>query len=171
MVIGIGFSLLVIAAFGVLSLFLLRGANPARITTWVLTGVFLFCGACLVLGQTASTFTPQGQGDPQSEELARAVQEAAPGWYTVSEIAISVVELLAYVLIIVLLALPASNTFFAKPVPQFHPPAEFGGPGGPVPPMPGGPAPGGPITDERSTTAPPPGEGPPAPPEPPSAAR
>lgn len=148
LVIGAGFSVLVAATYGVLSFFLLRGANAARIITWVLAAIFLFCGACVLLGQTASSFAPQGQGDPQSEEITRAVEEATPGWYTVSEIAIGVVELLALVAIIVLLTLPASNAFFAKPVPQFHPPAEFGGPvqpPGPMPPMPGGPTAGGPM--------------------------
>lgn len=160
LVIGAGFSILVAAAYGVLSFFLLQGANAARITTWVLAAIFLFCGACLLLGQTAGNFAPQGQGDPQSEDIARAVQEATPGWYTVSEIAINVVELLALVAIIVLLALPASNAFFAKPVPQFHPPAEFGGPvqpPGPMPPMPGGPTAGGPTAGGPMPGAAPPG--------------
>jgi hypothetical protein len=172
LVIGAGFSVLVAAAYGVLSFFLLRGANAARITTWVLAGIFLFCGACVLLGQTAGNFAPQGQGDPQSEEIARAMQEAIPSWFTVSEIVINVVELLALVAIIVLLALPASNAFFAKPVPQFHPPAEFGGPvppPGPMPPMPmppTPPVPGGPTAGEPpSGAAPaPPSETPPAPP-------
>jgi hypothetical protein len=145
--IGAGFSILIAAAYGLLSFFLLRGANAARITTWVLAGVFLFCGTCGLLGQTVNSFVPQAQGDPQSGEIARAMEDAIPSWYTVSEIAISVVELLALVAIIVLLALPASNKFFAKPVPQFYPPAEFGGPvqpPGPMPPMPSAPPEGAP---------------------------
>lgn len=181
LVIGAGFSVLIAAAYGVLSFFLLRGANAARITTWVLAAIFLLCGACALLGQTVNTFAPQG--DPQSEEIARAMEEAIPGWYTVSEIAINIVELLALITIIILLALPASNAFFAKPVPQFYPPAEFGGPvqpPGPMPPMPppsaaapggpvpGGPPPGGPVPGWSSPGGPEPGTPPGTPPAPPS---
>ncbi len=165
--IGAGFSILIAAAYGVLSFFLLRGANAARITTWVLAAIFLLCGACGLLGQTVNSFAPQG--DAQSEEVARAMEEAIPGWYTVSEVAISVVELLALVAIIVLLALPASNRFFAKPVPQFYPPAEFGGPvqpPGPMPPMPGGPMPGGPVPGGPPPGGPVPGWSAPGGPEP-----
>ncbi|HEX6077645.1 MAG TPA: hypothetical protein VFZ32_20605 [Micromonosporaceae bacterium] len=161
MVVGIGFSLLPAVAFAVLSFFLLRGANAARITTWAVTGLFLLCGACLLALQGLGNFTPQG--DPNSETIARALEDATPGWYTASEIVISIVELFAYIAIIVLLALPAANTFFAKPVPQWYPPAEFGGPVQPSGPIPGGPMPGGPMPTPPQAPAPPPPAPPPAP--------
>jgi hypothetical protein len=158
MVLGIVFSLLPAAGFTVLGLFVLRGANAARVTTWVVTGLFLACGACLLAVQGLGSFMPSG--DPGSEAASRAIEDAIPGWYTVTEIVISVLELLAYIAIVVLLALPASNAFFAKPVPQWHPPAEFGGP---VPPPGSAPMPGGPFAP------PPPGPYPPMPPPPPQA--
>lgn len=177
-VVSLGFAGLIAATLAVLSIFVLRGANPARITTWVVSGLFLLCGICQLAFQATGQYTASGEDmEVDAEAINRAAELATPGWYTPLQISIIGLELVSFVAIIVLLALPAANAFFAKPVPQWHPPAEYGGPyppsgptmpGGPMPttPMSGGPMPGGPMPTPPAMPGQPP-YGPPQPPVPP----
>jgi hypothetical protein len=95
----IGFALVIAIAFLVLTLFILRGSNVARIITWVVCGLFLCCTG--YSGVSALSM--------QDVEL--------PGWYTAFSTASALIQLLIYIGVIVLLALPPSNSYF-KPKPQ-----------------------------------------------------
>ncbi|MQA27154.1 MAG: hypothetical protein GEU94_17200 [Micromonosporaceae bacterium] len=139
--VGIGFNLVVAVGLALLGLFNLRGSNGARVTTWVVVGLFLLCGVCGLLLQGVSGVTPiGGGGDPDSERLARAMEAATPSWYNSVSVGVALVDVLAYVAIVVLLALPAANEFFRKPAPQWEPPADYlTPPAGPAPGAPGAP--------------------------------
>jgi hypothetical protein len=117
----------------VLAIFDGRGKNPARIITWVLGGLAVCCAGFGIIGGALSgsmNFGGNTSGGPSASEVQRIVREHVPGWYYPATITASVLELLALLLVIVLLALPASNAFFRKqpPAPVWEPP---------VPPVPG----------------------------------
>ncbi|MFC7481731.1 hypothetical protein ACFQX7_19130 [Luedemannella flava] len=99
----------------------------------------------------------------QVHELARALEESTPDWLVATS-GLGCLQILGYIVVAVLLALPAANRYFRKPPMPWQPPV-----GSPPPPPPGGwpPAnqpPGGwPPTDQ------PPGGWPPGNQPPPSA--
>ncbi|MGH3655801.1 MAG: hypothetical protein ACRDUA_03995, partial [Micromonosporaceae bacterium] len=84
----------------VLAVLIFKGSRVGRILTWVVTGLYAFCGLCLAGGAVG------GGG---------AIGAILPA-----------LMMLGSLTVIILLALPASNRYFAKPVPQWQPPAEFG---------------------------------------------
>jgi hypothetical protein len=172
---GAGVNLLLGAGFTVLALLNNRAKNASRIVTWVLGGINLCCGALTLVGAAAanSLTLPTGQtGDgPDPTEVQRRVEEALPSWYTPLTVVLAVVVLLATLVAMILLALPASNAFFrARPVAEWGPqvpgyPAYPGYPQVPgYPPAdlpPGGGSPPGPLAvppPVPPAAPPPPGE-------------
>jgi Family of unknown function (DUF6264) len=122
-VIGLLIALLVI----VLAFWLLRGSNAARITTWVLCGIGALCACCsgVSLFALSSLDRVTVSGDVQAEkrvDLAKALVDAVPGWQKGLAGTVSVVELLGYLAVAILLALPAANAFFRKAAPVWQPP-------------------------------------------------
>ena len=100
-VIGIVFSVAFAAAFIGLALGVLRGANVARIISWVVSGLAL---CCVGVGTAFSTLL---------------VADYLPGGYLTYTYVFTFLELAGFIGIIVLLALPASNAYFRKPVAGF----------------------------------------------------
>ncbi|GAA3394165.1 hypothetical protein [Cryptosporangium minutisporangium] len=96
-VIGIVFGLLFAAAFVALALGVLRGSNVARIITWVVSGLAL---CCVGVGTAASLLV---------------IAKYLPGGYLAYSYTLTAVELIGFIAVIVLLALPASNAYFRKP--------------------------------------------------------
>lgn len=113
-----------------LALGVLRGSNVSRILTWVMCGIGILCSCCgafSLFGQVGnSSFGSGNTDDRTTEELSRAMQDAYPGWWAPIYGSLSVLELLGYIAIAVLLALPVANAFFRKPavppVPPWQPP-------------------------------------------------
>ncbi|MGH3713969.1 MAG: hypothetical protein ACRDT4_10990, partial [Micromonosporaceae bacterium] len=97
----------IILLFGVglavLGFLVLKGSRVGRILSWIGVGGFTLCGLCSLGGNATQT-----------------------GATAVLGSIIPVVVLICGLAVIVLLALPASNRYFAKEVPQWEPPAEFG---------------------------------------------
>jgi hypothetical protein len=120
---GIAFSviyLLFAVGFVVLALLNLRGANPARIVTWVLTGLGVLCFGCLLgLAGVGSSFGGMGSNANTNgvdvKAAARQVQDALPSWVQPVQLTSQVLTVLSAILVIILLALPAANAFFRKP--------------------------------------------------------
>jgi hypothetical protein len=90
-------TLIIVVAFIVLARLVLRGVQVARIITWVLSGVLLLC--CT----GASIYAVAGS---DSQYL--------PGWLVAYTWFAVIVQIVSLVGIIVLLALPASNTYFRR---------------------------------------------------------
>jgi hypothetical protein len=167
--IAVAFALIYAAAFAVLGMFVGRGRNAARITTWVLAGLSLCCGVAGLAGNAASGLM-QGSSSSSafdSAAMTRFIQNKLPGWYTPVVATLSVLTIVLAVAVIILLALPASNEFFRKPASTgWEPPVPGSGyppPGGGYPPAPGGgypPAPGGGYPPAPGGGYPPPSGGP-----------
>ena len=109
-------------AYVLLGVFVGRGSNGARITTWVLAGLAACCNGFGVTGSMSGRggFTGTGGGDINgrtADEVARAFEEALPGWYQPVTTLLSLVALVLAVAVIILLALPSSHPYFRKPEP------------------------------------------------------
>ncbi|ADD46037.1 hypothetical protein [Stackebrandtia nassauensis] len=109
-------SLLFALAVAIMGIFNLKGKNGARITTWVLAGLGLLCGVCGSISGAANSLG--GNSSTANDELTKAMERAlgdVPAWYNISNLAVTVLDVILYLAIIILLAIPASNDFFRKP--------------------------------------------------------
>ncbi|GLZ75552.1 hypothetical protein Afil01_03590 [Actinorhabdospora filicis] len=91
-----------------------KGKNGSRIATWVLSGIFLLCGAASFGLNAMSGGT---QNDINMDKVNDAIADAVPPIFTVWQSISGIVSLVIYVAVIVLLALPAANDFFRKEPP------------------------------------------------------
>jgi len=126
-VLGAAVGLLIAVLLLVLAYFLLKASNPARITTWVLCGVGALCACCggagLVLLKNLDRISVEGDRSAQEQvDLARAMADAVPGWQVGVGGTASVLQLLGYLAVAILLAMPAANAFFRKVAPGWQPP-------------------------------------------------
>jgi MFS family permease len=149
------FGLLFAVGLAVLAVFVNRGNQPARIVSWVVLGLLLCCNGFGALGAAAGGLLSGGGNTNgiDQEELTRRVQDAVPGWVTPVNYVLLFVGIVVSAAGIILLALPAANTFFRRPQPVWEPPvpgAYYPAPGAPeagapaAPAAPGAPAPGAP---------------------------
>jgi hypothetical protein len=104
------FELIVTVGLMLLAVGNLRGRNGTRITTFVVSGLFLLCAVCGSIGNAGVAASMTGQGESQTQ----LTQQLYPSWYIPATIALDIVLTLLYVGIIILLAVPASNRFFKK---------------------------------------------------------
>jgi hypothetical protein len=116
----------------------LRGSSGARIGTWVVSGLGLFCGCCgllAVISQSALSWNVST--DDRTEDLTQALTDAYPGWWIGLNGVVSAAQALGYLVVALLLALPASHPYFRKqavaPAAPVPPPA--------TPPLPTAPPP------------------------------
>jgi hypothetical protein len=116
-------------AYILLGVFVGKGSNGARITTWVLAGLTACCNGFGAAGSGSGRVGFTGTGS--TGDFA----EALPGWYQPVTILMSVVALLLAVAVIILLALPSSHPYFRKPELAWLPPGAYGQPGYPAQPV------------------------------------
>lgn len=110
-----------------LAFWLMKGSNTARIVTWVLCGIGALCACCggVSLFALSSISRVQVSGDQETEkqvDLAKALADSVPGWQKALGGTVSVLQLLGYLAVAILLALPAANAFFRKATPVWQPP-------------------------------------------------
>ena len=143
--------LLLAAGLVVLGVLDLRGKNPARIVTWVLAGIGVLCFCFAAVGSAVSGSIMNGLPNNSTNgvnpaDLAKQIQDAEPSWLVPTQTTIAVVNLIALIVVIILLALPASNRYFRPtPVaetgyPTYPPPYGTQPPAGGEPPYPGPPS-------------------------------
>jgi hypothetical protein len=136
-------SLVLAAIFIVLAFLDGRGNRVGRILTWVFGALALCCtaGAFGLSSFGKSAYDSQRNKDPKLptyDQLQANIKHALPSWYTPVTTIAGIGVLLAVVVVIILLALPASNPFFRKAAePQWEPPTP--GAGGTYPPAGGTP--------------------------------
>jgi hypothetical protein len=123
---GIGAGALVLGVIlAVLMFLVLRGSNAARITTWVVLAMSLCCGIGNgLLAKTLSNLGDtniEGMDKATAQAVGTALKESTPSWFAVGGLGASCVQVLGYIAVAVLLALPASNAFFRK-APPLPPP-------------------------------------------------
>jgi len=111
--ISISIQILLLIMLTLLGLFVLRGNNGMRITTWVIGGLGALCLGCTAIGSTGSAFDNTNGTD---DGVSIDVNSAVPGWARGTNIAITVISVLALIVVIILLALPRSNDFFRRPM-------------------------------------------------------
>jgi hypothetical protein len=108
----------------------LRGRNGARVATWIVSGLGLFCGCCgllAVISQSALSWNIST--DDQTQDLTQALTDSYPGWWIGLSGVVTAGQALGYLLVALLLALPASHPYFrrtadpAVPVPSAPPPS------------------------------------------------
>jgi amino acid transporter len=109
--------LLIAVTLLILTVFNNRGRNGSRIATWIVGGVAACCCGINMLSTAFTDLGAAGTGSPDfpdAGEIERLYSEHVPGWYDPTTITVIVVSLLALVVALILLALPASNEFFRR---------------------------------------------------------
>lgn len=114
----------------------LRGRGGARIATWIVSGLGLFCGCCgllAVISQSALSWNVST--DNRTEDLTQALTDAYPGWWIGLNGVVSAAQALGYLVVALLLVLPASHPYFRGGAgPVVPPPAPPALPTTPPPP-------------------------------------
>ncbi|MGW5556567.1 hypothetical protein ACWER9_04980 [Micromonospora sp. NPDC003944] len=99
-----------------LALGLLAGRNGVRVATWVVSGLGLLAGCCsvaVVVGERAAPLR-LGSGDQALAELLGLVGDAYPSWWIPLNAGVSVAQGLGYLVVALLLALPAASRWFGR---------------------------------------------------------
>ncbi|MDQ7910326.1 hypothetical protein RB614_38115 [Phytohabitans sp. ZYX-F-186] len=112
---GAVLSVLFAALLIVLGVGNLQGRNGARIATWIVSGLGLLCGCCgllAVISQSALSWNIST--DDQTQDLTQALTDAYPGWWIGLNGVVSAGQALGYLVVALLLALPASHPFFRR---------------------------------------------------------
>lgn len=128
--IGVYFGAALPLIFGVvyliLAIFVGKGKQWARITTWVWAGLVGVCCGLANFAAQGITSSLSGMGGGTGDGDQAAIQEdlanLAPGWTEAVSMVLVGVSLLSAIVVIILLALPPSNPFFRKPETQWTPP-------------------------------------------------
>jgi hypothetical protein len=123
-VLGMIFAILFAVVLAGLAYGLLKGSNGARIATWVIAGIAIICDCCssvFYFGANGIDITRNGDNYSMDSQLAQAQLDAFPAWYLATGGGISLLQLLGYIAVAVLLALPAANAFFKKVAPGWVP--------------------------------------------------
>jgi uncharacterized membrane protein len=126
-IIGAVIGALIAVLLMVLAFWLMKGNNTARIVTWVLCGIGALCACCggLSLVALSSLDRIEVSGDQDTEkqvDLAKALADSVPGWQKGIGGTVAVLQLLGYLAVAILLALPTANAFFRKVTPAWQPP-------------------------------------------------
>ncbi|GIH11717.1 hypothetical protein Rhe02_97840 [Rhizocola hellebori] len=121
-----GFALLVAVVYIILAVFVGKGKQWARITTWVVVGLFGIC--CGLVGVAAlgagNSFSGMGApSDIDTEKIATDTAALLPSWLSPTTTVLSIISLIASIAIVVLLLLPPSNPYFRKQEPVWTPPS------------------------------------------------
>ncbi|WP_433530727.1 hypothetical protein ACQPYA_00855 [Micromonospora sp. CA-263727] len=128
-----------------LALGLAAGRRGARVATWVVAGLGMFLGCCGVVTLIIQRATPLDFGDDRAAaELVDRIADAQPSWWIPLTVTLSVGQVLGYLVVAVLLALPAASAWFRRrpaappphqpPAPPYQPYPPPGAP--PSPPYP-----------------------------------
>ncbi|MCX4469044.1 hypothetical protein OOK41_01725 [Micromonospora sp. NBC_01655] len=109
---------------------LFAGRPGARMATWVVCGLGLAVGCCglaVLVGQRAVPLRLSGSDQATTAELLGLLDNAYPSWWIPVNAALSVGQVLGYLVVTALLALPAANAWFRRgrpaPIPTGPPPA------------------------------------------------
>jgi hypothetical protein len=109
-----------IAAVGlaIVTAFIRRGNSSARIVTLMLGGLYTCFYAGLFFWFGAGNAVRMGAAgdwdwsDERNAELWRMLEDRFPSWYSPISTALPVLALIALLVALIMLALPASNAFF-----------------------------------------------------------
>lgn len=116
----------------------LRGANGARIATWALSAIGVLCGCCglLVVIVQRAVGLAVTDDEATARELLGALGDAYPTWWIVLGGVLCAGQVLGYLVVAALLALPSANAFYRMPPPGPSAPGPSVPPVAPPPPSP-----------------------------------
>ncbi|GAA3963385.1 hypothetical protein Aau02nite_69830 [Amorphoplanes auranticolor] len=123
-VIGVVINILFAAGLAILAIYNNRGKQGARITTWVVGGIFLCCNGFGLLGNAATSGMNLDTGNtsgPSASEVEARLSDEMPGWFDPITMLLTVLVVLALLGAVILLALPAANAYFRKPQATWDP--------------------------------------------------
>jgi hypothetical protein len=106
-ILGLGVTVLL----AVLAVGVLRGHSAYRVVTWGVCAAGLLCGGGALLFSVGQRLGGWAGGGHDPESLL-ALADATPGWWLWTNGTLSVLQALGYVVVAVLLAVPAANRFF-----------------------------------------------------------
>lgn len=117
-------SLLAGVLLAVLAGLVRAGRSGARVATWVVAGLGVVAGCCGLTGLGGMRAFPMQPSDEDRStvELLAQVSEAYPGWWIPLGASLSVGQVLGYLGVAMLLALPPAAGWFRRPVPSPHAP-------------------------------------------------
>ncbi|WP_193786344.1 hypothetical protein [Actinoplanes friuliensis] len=147
-VVGVVINILFAAALAILAIYNNRGKQAARITTWVVGGIFLCCNGFGLLGTAATSGMNLDTGTtsgPSASDIEAELADRLPGWFQPISTTLTVIVVLTLLGAVILLMLPAANEFFRKPAVAWDPLNPYPGMPGQQPPYPGQPYPGQPY--------------------------
>ncbi|QOC94651.1 hypothetical protein [Micromonospora craniellae] len=106
-----------------LALGLARGRPAARVSTWVVAGLGVLLGCCGIGTLLVQRTAPLDFGDDRAAaELVALVADTYPAWWIPVTTTLSVGQVLGYLVVAVLLAMPSANAWFRRrPVTPYHP--------------------------------------------------
>jgi len=110
LILGIILNLIEAGVFVMLGIFVARGNNGMRITTWVIAGLGVLCFGCGAVGSGISSSI--ANSEQSNGVTAVRIQDAMPGWARGLSVTVSVLCTLLAIAIIVLLTLGPSNAYF-----------------------------------------------------------
>jgi hypothetical protein len=117
-VVGVVINILFAAGLAILAIYNNRGRQGARISTWVVGGIFLCCNGFGLLGNAATSGMNLDTGansGPSASEIEQRLSDELPGWFTPLSTVLTVLVVLTLLGAVILLALPAANAYFRKP--------------------------------------------------------
>jgi hypothetical protein len=142
-VVGVVINILFAAGLAILAIFNNRGKQGARITTWVVGGIFLCCNGFGLLGNAATSGMNLDSGTtsgPSASEVEARLSDELPGWFTPISTTLTVLIVLALLGAVILLALPGANPYFRKQQVAWDPMNQYPGYPGQPPAYPGYPS-------------------------------
>lgn len=111
-------NVIIAVAFAIFAYYNLRGRQGIRIATWVVGGLAVLCYGCGTVGASLGTKLSTGTDqDPQIKAATQHVADSLPNWATTAGTVVDGLLFICLLLVIVLLAVPASNAYFRKPEP------------------------------------------------------
>ena len=122
---------------------LAAGRPGARVASWVIAGFGVLFGCCGIVTLFIQRVTPLDLRDDQvASELVGLSGNAYPSWWIPLTATLSVAQVLGYLVVAVLLALPSANAWFRRPPAPAPTPQAPGGPPQPAAPYHPYPPPG-----------------------------
>lgn len=123
--VGIGLSVVLAALYLILGLSVGKGKQWARITSWVIAGLAICCNGLGAAGGALSGSLTGNSGAAgfDTQQVQDKIAGLSPSWLASASLALSVIQLLLAITVVVTLALPPSNGYFRRPEPEWVPPA------------------------------------------------
>ncbi|WP_018221771.1 hypothetical protein [Salinispora pacifica] len=117
-------SLLAGALLAALAGLVRTGRSGARVATWVVAGLGVVAGCCGCAGLGGMRAFPMQPGDEDraTVELFAQLPEAYPDWWIPLGAGLSVGQVLGYLVVAILLALPPAAGWFRRTMPGIHVP-------------------------------------------------